>query len=374
MKVIIKSLKQVVYEVEVPSSDVTVLELKKNIEETHKFEHDTLKLVFNGSIIEDGKKLSDYKIEEGSIIIMMSVKAKPKNTDKAQVDTKTEEKPADKKVEQPETAANYSEQLNTLTNELGFPKAESEAAIKAAKGNLSLAVEYLQTGIPSGNSSSSTQPVGSLDDTLQNVASMIKVISQNDPSKVTQIITGLSQQSPELFELIKQNEEKFRELLMQPITEQDMQRFQTLNNQMTGGQSAGSQQAARPGQIRLTQDEAAAVKRLQEFGFSQMDAVQAFLACDKNEEYALNFLFDNKDPNSINVSSPQISGLDIGSPKVSQVAQKEEELKRKEEELKLKELELKELELLKKEQDLRAKEEALKKFEEDLKKKSGEDK
>ena len=136
MKVIIKSLKQVVYEVEVPSSDVTVLELKKNIEETHKFEHDTLKLVFNGSIIEDGKKLSDYKIEEGSIIIMMSVKAKPKNTDKAQVDTKTEEKPADKKVEQPETAANYSEQLNTLTNELGFPKAESEAAIKAAKGNL----------------------------------------------------------------------------------------------------------------------------------------------------------------------------------------------------------------------------------------------
>lgn len=373
MKVIIKSLKQVVYEVEVESSDVTVLNLKMNIEETHKFEHDTLKLVFNGSIIEDGKKLSDYKIEEGSIIIMMSVKAKPKNTDKPKVDSKSEENPSDKKEVQAEKAANYSEQIKTLTEDFGFPKSEAEAALKAANGNISLAVEYIQNGIPSGNTSSSNvQSGGEYDDSLEKIASMIKVLSQNDPAKVTQIITGLSQQSPEIFELIKQNEQKFRELLSQPISEQDMQRFQALNNEMSGGSQPVADNNQRQGQIRLTNEEAAAVKRLQEFGFSQMEAVQAYLACDKNEEYALNFLFDNRDPNALIIPSSQVSNSDVGSPRNNSLSQKEEQLKQKEEELKVKELELKELELKKKEEELKAKEEQLRKFEENLKKKGGE--
>ena len=37
-----------------------------------------------------------------------------------------------------------------------------------------------------------------------------------------------------------------------------------------------------------------AVKRLQELGFSQAEAVQAFIACEKNEEMAANFLFEQK--------------------------------------------------------------------------------
>ena len=45
-------------------------------------------------------------------------------------------------------------------------------------------------------------------------------------------------------------------------------------------------------QIQLTQEEAAAVGRLQGLGFSEDDALQAYLACEKNEELAANLLFD----------------------------------------------------------------------------------
>ena len=44
--------------------------------------------------------------------------------------------------------------------------------------------------------------------------------------------------------------------------------------------------------VQLSQEEAAAVQRLQGLGFSQQEAVEAYLVCDKNEEAAANFLFD----------------------------------------------------------------------------------
>jgi UV excision repair protein RAD23 len=44
--------------------------------------------------------------------------------------------------------------------------------------------------------------------------------------------------------------------------------------------------------IRLSVEEMAAVNRLQELGFNQQQAAQAYLACDKNESLAANLLFD----------------------------------------------------------------------------------
>jgi len=50
-----------------------------------------------------------------------------------------------------------------------------------------------------------------------------------------------------------------------------------------------------PGQhvVRLTDEEMASVDRLTEMGFDRTEAVQAFLACDKNEALAANLLMDS---------------------------------------------------------------------------------
>ena len=57
--------------------------------------------------------------------------------------------------------------------------------------------------------------------------------------------------------------------------------------QMMGGASGPP-----PGAIQLTREEMDAVQRLQDLGYSQQQAVQAFLACDRNEMLAANMLMD----------------------------------------------------------------------------------
>merc|ERR1719215_698886 len=62
---------------------------------------------------------------------------------------------------------------------------------------------------------------------------------------------------------------------------------------MGGGPGGGG--GGMPGQhvVRLTDEEMASVDRLTEMGFDRTEAVQAFLACDKNEALAANLLMDS---------------------------------------------------------------------------------
>lgn len=56
------------------------------------------------------------------------------------------------------------------------------------------------------------------------------------------------------------------------------------------GQEGG---AAMPSNyIQVTQEEKVAIDRLADLGFDKQLAIEAFFACDKNEEMAANYLFD----------------------------------------------------------------------------------
>ena len=174
---------------------------------------------------------------------------------------------------------------------MGYEKEKVEKAIKAANGSIDLAIEYLngdeipnpsqnQTGSNQGNNNNSNLP-----EELKKNASIIKCLCANEPEKLPSILNNLKEHSPQLFQLIKQNEEAFKNLLVSPLSEEDIRNYQAIQQELRRP----------PGQtIRLTKEESDAVKRLQELGFSQADAVQAYFACDKNEEMAANFLFEQK--------------------------------------------------------------------------------
>jgi UV excision repair protein RAD23 len=59
------------------------------------------------------------------------------------------------------------------------------------------------------------------------------------------------------------------------------------------GGGGGGEGADAPNVVRLTQEEADAVERLIAMGFPRQRAIEAYLACDKNEEMAANFLIEN---------------------------------------------------------------------------------
>jgi len=60
-----------------------------------------------------------------------------------------------------------------------------------------------------------------------------------------------------------------------------------------GAGGAGGQPRPPPGSIMLSPEEDQAIKQLMEYGFSKVAAAQAYFACEKNIELALNFLLEN---------------------------------------------------------------------------------
>ena len=197
--------------------------------------------------------------------------------------------------EQPKTNENkpdYSDKVNSLVD-MGYEKEKAEKAIAAAQGSIDLAVEFLNSGnipepgantgnvnIPSSGSSNSNLP-----DELKKNASIIKILCMNNPEKITSLLNIFKERHPNLINLIKLHEAEFKNLLVSPISQEDINNFQEIQQELRRPQGPS---------IRLTKEESDAVKRLQELGFSQAEAVQAYIACDKNEEMAANFLFEQK--------------------------------------------------------------------------------
>ncbi|KAI5864661.1 UV excision repair protein Rad23 [Durotheca rogersii] len=121
------------------------------------------------------------------------------------------------------------------------------------------------------------QNLGNLD-WLRNNAQFqqLRQVVQQQPQMLEPILQQLGAGNPQLAQLISQNPEQFLNLLGE-----------------TGDDDAPLPPGAQT--ISVTEEERDAIERLCRLGFDRDAAIQAYFACDKNEELAANFLFDQPD-------------------------------------------------------------------------------
>jgi len=105
----------------------------------------------------------------------------------------------------------------------------------------------------------------------------LRQMVQENPALLQPIIQQFAQQDPQLAQAIAANPELLFQMLSEGMDEDD---------DGVGGLQPGANA------ITLTAEENAAIERLIQLGFSRQAAAEAYLACDKNEELAANFLFE----------------------------------------------------------------------------------
>ena len=114
MKLILKNLKQVQFNVELESDKKTIQDLKNEIEKVHGFDAAQLKLLHNGRILDNAKTLEEYQIKDENVIIMMNTKPKQKEQPPSAEPPKTE----------PEKKEGAEKKKNLLNNQKPNPKVQ----------------------------------------------------------------------------------------------------------------------------------------------------------------------------------------------------------------------------------------------------------
>ncbi|XP_055717520.1 UV excision repair protein RAD23 homolog B-like [Salvelinus fontinalis] len=196
---------------------------------------------------------------------------------------------------------------------MGYEREQVVAALRASFNNPDRAVEYLLTGIPAGEEShaaadpvvpsvgggtpalntgsmttpasvaTGANPLGFLVNQPQ-FLQMRRIIQQN-PSLLPALLQQIGRENPQLLQQISSHQEQFIQMLNEPAQEGGQG-----GGGGGGGVGVGGEAGSGMNYIQVTPQEKEAIERLKALGFPEGLVIQAYFACEKNENLAANFL------------------------------------------------------------------------------------
>ncbi|PXF49486.1 Ubiquitin receptor RAD23b [Gracilariopsis chorda] len=121
---------------------------------------------------------------------------------------------------------------------------------------------------------------------------------QANPTLLPQLLQQIENINPSIMALIEANQAEFTRLINEPVREGEDggdEAMEQLAQAMAGAGASG--EGLGPGQILVTEEEHEQLHRLNElaagFGLEQAQVVETWLACDRNENLAANYLVEN---------------------------------------------------------------------------------
>ncbi|KAK5792418.1 Putative DNA repair RAD23-1 -like protein [Gossypium arboreum] len=356
MKLIIKTLKGSHFEIRVQPND-TVMAVKKNIEDIQgkdNYPCGQQLLIHNGKVLKDETTLAENKVSEDGFLVVMLSKSKSLGSTGASSAQPASSTPsttvpasAPSSNSTPATGApaQASQQTNTYSQaasnlvagnnleqtiqqlmDMGGGNWDKETvtrALRAAYNNPERAVDYLYSGIPESAevavpvahfSTSQTTETGAApaapvsgapnssplnmfpQETLSGAAAggdgsldflrnnqqfqALRSMVQSNPQILQPMLQELGKQNPQLLRLIQEHHAEFLQLINEPLEGSEGDIFDQAEQEM-------------PHAVNVTPAEQEAIERLEAMGFDRALVIEAFLACDRNEELAANYLLEN---------------------------------------------------------------------------------
>merc|ERR1719186_1561743 len=207
----------------------------------------------------------------------------------------------------------YNQMVENIVG-MGYEKEKVEAALRASFNNPDRAVEYLLTGIPPSLLTTGAPPAGEESTPVvapgggggtpaaggenplaflrdHEMFQQIRAVIQQNPNMLSTMLQQIGQSNPQLLQLISQNQEAFIRMINEGegggIEGSDLGGLAGLGG--VGGE-AGGEGLDQPGVIHVSPQDKEAIERLKALGFPEHLVVQAYFACEKNENLAANFL------------------------------------------------------------------------------------
>ncbi|KAJ7346539.1 hypothetical protein DFH08DRAFT_700217 [Mycena albidolilacea] len=369
IKITIKTTQQKVFQIDAEPAD-TVAVLKSKIQDAQGHATAIQKIIYSGKVLPDDKTVESCGIKEKDFLVLMVSKPKPTPSPLPAASTSAPAPAPAPAVAQPAPAAAAApspaadappaaapfggsssflsgEALQaTIANmvEMGFPREQVLACMRASYNNPDRAAEYLMTGIPDhlvaeasgappaaaappagaappaaaaapaaptpaaapptgpqnlfqlaqqqqqqqqqvgagAGAAGAGAPGGELDlAALQNNPQIqqLRDLMMQNPALIQPLIQQLGAQNPALMQMIQQNPAAVARLFGVDGAEFD--------DNEDGPIPPGAHV------VSVTEEERAAIQRLEALGFPRQAVLEAYFACDKNEELAANYLFES---------------------------------------------------------------------------------